>query len=46
MVIEGAPGQKPAEFMEALQQRQRLDPERSIRFAQREPSLGVRRKTA
>jgi hypothetical protein len=46
MVIEDAPGQKPAEYTEALKQQQRLDLERSIRFAQRELGLGIRWKTA
>jgi len=46
MVIEDAPGTRPGEYTEALKQQQRLDLERSIRFAQQELGLGIRWKTA
>jgi sugar phosphate isomerase/epimerase len=46
MVIEDAPGARPAQFRESLKEQQRLDLERSIRFAQEELGLGVRWKTA
>ena len=35
MVIEDSPGKKPAEFMDALKEQQRVDLERSIAFARR-----------
>ncbi len=46
MVIEDAPGSRPAEYTEALKEQQRVDLERSIRFAQKELGLGARWKKA
>ena len=42
MVIEDSPGQKPAEFTQALKEQQRVDLERSITFARKELGLGIR----
>jgi sugar phosphate isomerase/epimerase len=44
MVIEDAPGAKPAAFTDALKEQQRVDLERGIAFAQKELGLGVRWK--
>jgi sugar phosphate isomerase/epimerase len=44
MVIEDAPGARPAQYTEALRQQQRQDLVRSIQFAQRELGLGIRWK--
>jgi 3-oxoisoapionate decarboxylase len=46
MVIEDSPGGKPVEYTTALKEQQRVDLERSIRFAQSELGLGVRWKKA
>ena len=46
MVIEDSPGQKPAEYIEALKEQQRTDLARSIDFAQKQLGLGLRWKSA
>jgi hypothetical protein len=45
-VIEDAPGSHPSEFTAALREQQRVDLERSIRFAQTKLGLGIRWKQA
>ncbi len=42
MVIEDSPGKKPAEYIEALKEQQRVDLERSIAFAKKEMGAGIR----
>jgi sugar phosphate isomerase/epimerase len=46
MVIEDSPGKKPAEYIEALKEQQRVDLQRSIEFAQREMGAGIRGRQA
>jgi 3-oxoisoapionate decarboxylase len=46
MVIEDAPGARSAEFTAALREQQRVDLERSLRFAQERLGIGIRWKRA
>jgi sugar phosphate isomerase/epimerase len=41
MVIEDAPGAKPAEYTEALKEQQRVDLTRSIQFVQKQLGVGI-----
>ena len=44
MIIEDAPGKKPAEFTAALREQQKLDLERSLEYAKKTLGAGVRWK--
>jgi len=46
MVIEDSPGRKPAEYIEALKEQQRVDLARSIDFAQKNMGAGIRGRQA